>query len=327
MKLCEIRIKPKSFFGTPLKGDTIFGHFCWQAKYDPDLLNGGLDYWISRYGEKPFAVFSSAWPVIKKSGDIVYAVKRPDYPLKFFSKSESQDRRKFYEERKEKLKKRWMLVGKDLKVIATHEFLKTDKEIMASIGEGSIKEEFAQPHNTINRLTMTTGEGEFAPYVKRNFSYYPGLELAVFALFDEEATDLAGIKRGFERMGLYGYGRDASTGLGRFDVLSVEEMKLPGREGADGCYTLSPSIPEKGRYKEIYFAPFTRFGRHGDILATSANPFKAPVIMADEGAVLIPEDESVWEKNYVGQAIGRISRVSEETVAQGYSIYLPIRLE
>ena len=57
MKLYEIIIKPESGFGTPLKGDTIFGHFCWQAVYNPDLLNGGFDKRIACYGQRPFAVF------------------------------------------------------------------------------------------------------------------------------------------------------------------------------------------------------------------------------------------------------------------------------
>jgi len=67
VKLYEIIIKPESGFGTPLKGDTIFGHICWQVSYNPELLNGGLEKWIACYGERPFAVFSSAWPKIKKT--------------------------------------------------------------------------------------------------------------------------------------------------------------------------------------------------------------------------------------------------------------------
>jgi len=80
VKLYEIIIKPESGFGTPLKGDTIFGHICWQVSYNPELLNGGLEKWIACYGERPFAVFSSAWPKIKKNDAMHYAFKRPDFP-------------------------------------------------------------------------------------------------------------------------------------------------------------------------------------------------------------------------------------------------------
>ncbi|MCX7983014.1 MAG: hypothetical protein N2572_08920 [Syntrophales bacterium] len=326
MKLCEIRIKPKSFFGTPFKGDTIFGHFCWQAKYDNSLLKKGLEEWIACYDQRPFAVFSSAWPVIYRDGSYYYALKRPDYPLKVLSKASFDDKKRFYEERKQILNKRWILVGEDLRIRVTKERMNTDADL-APRGEKRIRGDFIQPHNSINRLTMTTGEDTFAPYIKRNHYYHPDLELVVFVLFDEEATDIENINRGLEQIGKVGFGRDASTGLGRFDVLKVVEKPIPKKEGENACYALSPVVPETDLYVGIYFTPFTRFGRHGDVLATSSHPFKAPIIMADEGAVLVPKDHRVWEKPYIGRAITGISKVAEQTVAQGYSIYLPLNVE
>ena len=79
MKLYEITIQPISGFGTPLKGDTIFGHFCWQARYNPTLLAGGLQKQIDRYAERPFAVFSSAMPKIE--ADNTHALRRPALPM------------------------------------------------------------------------------------------------------------------------------------------------------------------------------------------------------------------------------------------------------
>lgn len=34
-------------------------------------------------------------------------------------------------------------------------------------------------HNSINRLTMTTGSGEFAPFSHDNFQFLPGLQLMI----------------------------------------------------------------------------------------------------------------------------------------------------
>jgi len=84
LKLYEIIIKPVASFGTPLKGDTIFGHFCWQLAYNPSLLNGGLEQWIACYGERPFAVFSSAWPKLRDNKESFYALKRLDLPRHLF---------------------------------------------------------------------------------------------------------------------------------------------------------------------------------------------------------------------------------------------------
>jgi len=50
--------------------------------------------------------------------------------------------------------------------------------------------------------------------------------------------------------------------------------------------------------------------------------------MADEGAVLIPENmDNVLKLPYVGTAINGISKAEPRTVTQGYSLYIPIHVE
>jgi CRISPR-associated protein Csm4 len=342
LKLYEIIIKPQSGFGTPLKGDTLFGHFCWQAQYDPQLLNGGLDKWIALYGEKPFAVFSSAWPKLCINGKMCYALKRPDLPLSRLFPATDKDRRKRMTERKEKGKQKWLLMGEDLRIdlktaeykteselasLAFSELTDETKRVMRASDKRQLMAHFIQPHNTIDRQTQTTGEGMFAPYAMPSWYYYPEMELAVFVLIDEEATDITRVITTLEHIGKRGFGRDASTGLGRFDLAEDDEKTLPDVAKADACYTLAPAVPQKDAFLDHFFTPFTRFGRHGDVLATSSAPFKNPVIMADEGAVLIPSDISVFGKPYLGRAVGNLSKIAPRTIAQGYAPYLPFKLE
>ena len=68
MKTYEIILKPLSGFGTPLKGDTLFGHICWQAAYDSSLFDAPLDTLLSGYASSPFLVISSAYPVHRDNG-------------------------------------------------------------------------------------------------------------------------------------------------------------------------------------------------------------------------------------------------------------------
>lgn len=342
MKLHEIIIKPQSGFGTPLKGDTLFGHFCWQAQHDPSLLNGGLDRWIAAYEERPFAVFASAWPKLSVGRERFYALKRPDLPMPRLFPGLERDRRKRMTERKEKGNQKWLLVGEDLRIVlrtadyksetelalmAFNELTEEAKMAMRGRDKRRLMAPFSQPHNTINRQTQTTGGGIFSPYAMPSMYFYPEMELAVFVLIDEEATDVARVIAAMERIGKCGFGRDASTGLGRFDLAEDDEKTLPDAGEADACYTLAPAVPEKGAFHDQYFSPFTRFGRHGDALATSSAPFKNPVIMADEGAVLIPAARSVFEKPYLGRAVCNLSNTDARTVAQGYAPYLPFKLE
>lgn len=342
MKCYEITIKPQSGFGTALKGDTIFGHVCWQAQYDERLLNGGLDRWIEIYPERPFAVFSSAFPKLTIGREGLYALKRPDLPMHVLFPGETGDRGERMKRRKEDAKRKWMLVGKDLKIdLKTVEY-KDEGEIV-SMCFGALTEEmkremrgkdrrkmrvdFIQPHNSIDRRTMTTGEGMFSPYSGSADFFYPKMELALFVLIDEEATDIDRIRTALERIGAHGFGRDASTGMGRFELAESEEKILPDSNGANALYTLAPCVPEEKAYRDYHFSSFTRFGRHGDVLAISGKPFKNPVIMADEGAVFIPADDNVWGKPYMGRAITGLSKSEPRTVAQGYTPYLPIYVE
>jgi len=343
LKLYEIIIKPVSGFGTPLKGDTIFGHFCWKAAYDPFLLNGGLDKWIACYGERPFAVFSSAWPKLWDNGKFFYAFKRPDLPLSFLFPPLSDDRKKIFKELKENKKKKWMKVNEDLSLDLKSMGYLTDKELVEKtrnqatddtkrIMRGKKQEhfysEFTQQHNTINRLTMATGEGMFAPFTETAFFYYPETKLAVFVLLDEDATDIERVCEAIENIGKFGFGRDASTGCGRFGVAEPTELSLPSADSCDACYALAPTVPEKGVFSDHYFTPFVRFGKHGDVLATSETPFKNPVLMADEGAVFIPKSGEVFQKPYIGRAVLNTSKIKEHAVVhQGYAPYLPFRLE
>jgi len=331
MKLYSITIKPESPFATPLKGDTIFGHICWQAAYDDGLLSGGLKKWVDCYDEKPFAVFSSAFPVFLENHKSWFALKRPDLPPSILFKDTESDKRRRMETRKEKQKRKWMKVGEDLKINIDDQSFLDSSDLLKACPESdsAIKgfiHEFERQHNSINRLTGTTGEG-FAPYSIDAFVYYPTVELAIFVLIDEEATDIERVKNSLTRIGQSGFGKDASTGMGRFSLGEDEELQIPKAKEGDVLYTLSASIPDSALCKDCLFTPFVRYGRHGDVMAKSGKPFKTPVIMADEGAVIIPKDGRLSEKPYLGKGIKGISKVDDfVTIHQGYSIYLPFKM-
>ncbi|MBA3008073.1 MAG: hypothetical protein KJ900_17485 [Proteobacteria bacterium] len=344
MRIYAITIKPLSPFGTPLKGDTIFGQFCWQAAENQAVLSSGLDYWISCYSERPFAVFSSAWPKINTANETIYAIRRPELPQSLLGDSELDvDCAKRLKGRKEKKARKWLLIGEDLQIRLTWEFMENDQEIyeriVATLPEVSQKRlrltpvhhrrpvsSAEQQHNSINRLTMTTGKGEFAPYVTDNIYYMPGMELVIFAGLDEDACGIEELKNAFTRMGQWGFGRDASTGLGRFSVEGVKEIVPPVVEQADACLVLGPCVPEPEHYKAMYFNPFTRFGRHGAQMLHTGKPFKNPVVMADEGAVFVPHAGSFPDKPYIGRSVQNISKAQPEAVCQGYSLYLPMQM-
>ncbi len=260
LNLYEITIKPTSGFVTPLKGDTIFGHFCWQAAHDPDLLDGGLEKHIRTYAEKPFAVFSSAFPKLTQPAPR-YVLKCPDMPLSRLFPSQEKDRREKHKSIKEKKKRKWMIVEENLYLDLSKQHFLNDKELFEEVMKDVPEEEtrrsghskclsagFSQPHNRINRLTGTTGKEPFAPYSQEVIYYYPGMELAVFVLIDESAAAVEKIHCAMKKIGRWGYGKDASVGMGKFDVTGDKALTLPNAAEANACYTLAPCVPDKGRF-------------------------------------------------------------------------------
>lgn len=344
MNTYEIVIKPQSGFGTLLKGDTIFGHFCWQIAHDEGLSGKDLNTLLSNYATSPFAVFSSACPRFCIGESHYYVFRAPSLS--------PEDMFKLPEEKRERIKKmkeykdrKWMVLNKDggFSLFRELNFLTDDalledikaglsedtRKILRKAGTSNLVTTFSQSHNKINRLTGTTGMEGFAPYTVEQHVFLPETELSLFVGIDEDVVNIDQVKSGLERIGWTGFGKDASTGLGRFELGEINEIDLSkmGSDMPNSCYTLAPCVPEKDSFRKMFFTPFTRFGRHGDVLAKSGSPFKNPVIMADEGGIFMPEDREILNKPYIGSAVTNISKAKPGTVAQGYSLFIPVKVE
>jgi CRISPR-associated protein Csm4 len=198
-----------------------------------------------------------------------------------------------------------------------------------------------QPHNSINRCTNTTGEGH-APYSLNQFWYgqrqtakderpSPEAEVAwdIYGVLDETRLDATTLQQALQDLGAWGFGRDASIGLGKFEVSDFAPFELPVQAHANAWLTLAPCAPQGLAWDEprCFYQPFTRFGRHGDRSVHLGKPFKTPVLLANTAAVLTPK--SFTPAGFVGQGLGgdgRLSKIIAATVQQGYAPVVGIRL-
>ncbi|TVR57852.1 MAG: CRISPR-associated protein Csm7 [Candidatus Competibacteraceae bacterium] len=313
MDTITLRIHPLSPFGTPPLGDTLFGQLCWALRHQAgearlrELLDGYLE-------NRPFAVVADALPA--------GYLPRPALPLSWFEQPADADRKR--------LKQRNWIPHSALRqpVRSWLNAARSDREVTGH-PDFSLRESWPQPHNSINRLTGTTGEGGFAPYTMLQIGFAPGLTLDLLVVFDPARLSAMELLEGFESIGATGFGRDASIGLGKFSVEESAAACPPAQAAANAYLTLAPCAPQGCDFlpHASRYQPFTRFGRHGDQAVHSGQPFKTPVLLAAAGAVLKPG--RYVETGYVGRGLGgdgRLSRAIPATVHQGYAPAIGVHL-
>ena len=318
MDTLALRLQPLTAFGSPLLGDTLFGQLCWAIRHRngqerlAELLDGYTD-------GRPFAVVSDAFP----DGYL----PRPSLPLSAYRPLPDGDR-------KAAKRRHWIpLSALNAPLVDWLHQARADRDLLATdpcnpADSSDLVRTHPQPHNSINRLTGTTGRGDFAPYTLMQRWYAPGIALCCRVVYDPARLAADDLFRLFSAIGQSGYGRDASIGLGKFTVELFPES-WPAQAAANACLTLAPCAPQGLGFdpRRSVYEVFTRFGRHGDAAVQWGNPFKTPLLLARAGAVLSPQ--TMPKAPFVGQGlggIGQLSKVLPETVHQGYAPCIPVHL-
>ena len=312
MQTYRLTLRPLSALGTPLAGDTLLGQLCWTLRHQ--LGNAALTALLQGYTQgKPFAVVSDALP----SGHLPL----PSLPSGAWQASVGSDRKVLK-------KKRWLPSS------GMCEQLSKWQQIAVADGDLGKALVHAQPHNTINRQTGTTGTGMFAPYTMGQTWLAPSSLLDVVVVLDEARLPLAQLHSALVYIGQQGYGRDASIGMGKFELVgdATPVTWQPPSQGAPNAWlTLGPCAPQGLGFCPVrsHWHSLTRFGRHGDVAVQTGQPFKRPVLLAKAGSVFWPEqlDASL---GFIGQGLGGqdapISLAMPATIHQGYAPAVPIHI-
>lgn len=296
MDIIRLVIKPLTGFGSLPVGETFFGQSCWTIRnlFGEERLQELLKGYCQ--GE-PFLVVSDAFP----SGYIPL----PLMPS-FFWETGSEDLKVLK-------KRRWFPRNKLSEPLTGWQKLAcSDSEVF---GGNLFSKEFIQTHNSIDRGTGTTGSAEFAPFVQ-SVQFFNG-EFDLYLGFDSKRISQTELEETFRVIGVSGFGRDASVGLGKFEVLNSEEVYFKTNKSSvmtlSGCCISGLELGSPTFYK-----PDTYFGRHGSLYANGANPFKKPIIKVQTAAVLTPSQP--LEHLFIGMGLTNISLAHPETVHQGYAL-------
>lgn len=299
----RITIKPQTAFGTPLVGDTLFGQLCWALHYN--LGNKALESLLVDYAVgRPFAVLSDAFPTSY--------LPLPTVPSIFWQNDNKNTDIKALK------KRRWLPIHRIQKPFRYWQSLAVnDADALKNI-------QTMQMHNTINRKTNTTNTDKFAPYTMPQTWYTKNTTFDCYIVLDENRLSAKDLKSALSYIGITGYGRDATIGLGKYELGEMLPCQLLTSSGKT-CMTLAPCAPQGLGWlpTKSWYQLTTRFGRHGDIAAKGNNPFKRPIILAKTGAVFTLD--KTQDSPFIGQGINGVSFANKKTVHQGYApvIYLP----
>lgn len=308
MNTLRLRLRPLSAFGSPLVGDMLFGHVCWavRERFGEHRLTALLDGYVDG---KPFLALSDAFPA--------GLLPRPTVPDSAIGRAADPKRRK------ELRAARWLPVDGASRPIADwlDVAVALDERVRPRVG--------IVTQNSIHRLTGTTGTGMFAPRQVELTVSPDGAALEVYAAIDAERFGTSELQAVLEDIGAMGYGRDASTGAGKFVIEDVSPWAW-----ADGMsqavMTLAACAPDPAMLEpdHCFFLPVTRFGRHGNLAVRTRVPFKRPIVMMRTGALLKlrePAEVAVFGRGLGGERMP-ISSVLPATVHQGYAPVVPVRI-
>jgi len=294
MKLYKTTITPTSNFATPLKGDTLFGQICWGVYYS--LGKERLSKLLQEYKNRPFLVVSDAF--------VKGYLPKPKMPSYLLGENA--------EEKKINRKKIWLRLD-ELKS-GKYNQAKTNKELMTIEHTDDIV-----MHNSINYQGFHTKKG-FDPYGEREFILE---ENDIYFLLDNKQFKLDELKKAFNLVSQMGYGKDTTIGKGRFTYNKFKEVN---NFFGDLKYymSLSPISPQGLECKNIYYDPFTKFGKFG-LNRAYKNSFKKPILLADTATVIEFQDKEYYQ--FLGQEVSGLSNIYKDTIHQGYSIVVPIEVK
>ncbi|MCM8620955.1 MAG: hypothetical protein NFW16_04250 [Candidatus Accumulibacter sp.] len=298
--------------GTPLAGDTLFGQLCWalrEAAGEAELRRR-----LQGYTE------GSPWLVVSDGFPAGY-LPRPTLPQHFSPTVDDPAQRKAAK------RQRWLAAARSGERLA----IQLANAVDDATAYGQAPQRSMQAHNTLNRLTGSTGEGAFAPYSVPQTCHSAGQRIDLYLVLDSERLTAAEAASLLLAIGSSGFGRDASVGLGKFTLEGIAPTAFAAPAGANAYWTLAPCAPQGQGFvgTSSYWRVLTRFGRHGNTLAVAGQPFKTPVLLAASGAVLVPAS-GFAARPFIGQGLGgagRLSKAEAATVQQGYAPVAPLALE
>ena len=308
MRDYRITLSVPSGFITPWHADTVFGHLCWVAE-----RHGGFKTFSGAAGLiEPYRTGKP--PLILSDGFPAGYLPAPANLRTLFEKGNSTSLDSAGYTKLKTLKKLEFLTLEQFaqyRLGQTFDFAdKIDKRQISAV----------TLHNSINRITNTTGDGGSLFELEERF--VSGGMLDIYARceigFKDDLCCL------FDLFALGGFGKKRSSGKGAFSVTAIEPFDgfSITNDAANGFISISHFIPAAGDPTQGAYRTMVKYGKMGEEKAFGGNPFKKPLLMLKPGAVF--QTGSV--KPYYGRLVENIAAGDPNVVQYGYAFAVPLFL-
>lgn len=304
MKVIHFLLVPRSRSVTRFRGDILLGQLFWQYRY----RNGP-----EKLGELLAKIDHTSAPVISD------LFPKGFLPIPRLRRTPKPEDRKQLKALSYLPIPQWETLRSNLTPETLTEALykfKDEQQPAPALTEDML-------HATINRLSGTTTD-EGGLYSRESTFYDKNLEFHGYfypgSIDVEEGIDL------LHEIGSFGYGADASTGAGTFDLTILEkQLDWESPENANGWMALSHHLPDarlnaqKGSYGiKIHY------GRLGGDFATAGNPFKKPLLLFEPGSLWKPKPEP---DSLYGIKLDKMHVNREEVCHVGYTLPFAVHWE
>jgi CRISPR-associated protein Csm4 len=349
MQWYDLILRVQTALGTLLSADSLFGHLCWGIRYRQS--EQALGDFLAGYesGSPPLLLSDPVpvgfWPLphlprpvpemeeklksdLQKTEKACLEKQLPICPVILRMKGAKPDEVDTFDILKWMFKLRWL--PQDVLTATMDQFS------MTAILEYFLKQGCGQPtdlsktvvaHNTINRLSGTTGdEGSF--FFTEELHIDPTNPPLFHLLVGSGVYSAGQIRDLFDSALEGGYGKYKSRGKGKVVIESVEPVKLPAANNPNAVMLLSACAPAAEDPTEGYWKLHTKSGRLGGDWAVGPhpsgkhNPYKKPLTILTAGSVF----KTAQPRPFYGRLVAGIHANFKEVRHYGLAPAIPVCL-